>query len=346
MNKKIEIIKDLSNALACPAHEERVIEVAKKHLDKSLILKTDNMLNTEIYSDKFDETKPYIVFDAHMDEVGLMVQSFKANGHISVVTLGGWDLRNLLSQRFKIINNKNEEILAVVASVPPHFASGDAKLSEKDIMLDVGASSIEEIKDLGIEIGQVCVPDSEFVHDEKRGIVFGKAFDDRMGCAVLINTMNKAMEKGYHQVKGILSVQEEVGLRGAEVLKDRIAPDFIIALEGTPADDTLVPLEEAQAILGKGVQVRLMDRSAIMNPKFVAWVKKVADDNKASYQMAVRRGGGTNAGKYHLSRHATSITVLGVPVRYIHSHTGVAKVSDMLSSMDLCEHIMDAKFKK
>lgn len=340
-----DLIIAMSDANGAPGFEGEVLEAAKKHLAKNIEIRVDNMLNAEFTPEGFDGTKPYIVFDAHADEVGMMVQKIKDNGLISVIMLGGWDLMNPISQTYRVIREDGSWIKAVVASVPPHFAGNKADLKEEDILLDIGASSRDEVLASGIDLGCPIVPDTNCDISEE-GIMMGKAFDCRLGCALVVATMNEAVKKGYTQVKGLLSTQEEMGLRGAGVLAERLShADCVICFEGTPADDTILPRSEAQAILGEGPQLRLVDKTAIAHPKFVKKIRQLADEAGLKYQVAVRRGGGTNMGKYQHSTRAIDSSVLGVPVRYIHANTGIAKYEDFLSAMEFAKVILIDYFK-
>ncbi len=333
--KIVKTLEAMSNIYGISGHEEEVIEVAKQHLDKKLNVTSDPMNNTVISLDGFDKTKPYIILDGHLDEVGLMVQAIKNDGLMKVVTIGGWQLENLLTQSFMVKTTNGDYVRGTIASIPPHFKKGGGKLAEDDILFDVGATSKQEVLDMGIELGAPMVPDTKFEYNEKNDSLMGKAFDDRLGATVVIELMNYVAEKGYTQVVGLLSAQEEVGLRGAKVLAQNFEAEYCLCVEGTPADDTVMPAELSQGALNKGVQLRLRDGSAIINAKYVNEVINKAKEHNITYQIAVRRGGGTNAGAYHMNKSATPAVVLGIPARYIHSHMAVSKLHDMMCAYEL-----------
>ncbi len=342
MEKKLlETLELMSNVYGTSGHEDEVIELVKKLTDERLTVKSDPMNNTVIMPKGFDENKPFIILDGHLDEVGLMVQAIRNDGLMKIVTLGGWQLENLLSQSFMVKTKSGKYVRGVVASIPPHFKTGDSKFTEQDILVDVGVTSKEEVLAMGIELGAPMVPDTVFSYNEMNDIMMGKAFDDRLGSSIVIELMNYIAEKGYTQVLGLLSAQEEMGLRGARVLAQRYEAEFGLCFEGTPADDTVVSPEFSQGALGKGVQLRLKDGSAIINPKLVNHAIEVAKENNVNYQVAVRRGGGTNAGAYHLNRVATPTIVLGVAARYIHSHIAVSKLDDMHNAYKLGKLLID-----
>ncbi len=346
--ESIKIIEAMSNATGAPAFETSVLATAKNLIDSSYQYDVDMMNNAVITAPEFDADKPYIAVDGHLDEVGLMVQAITAKGLLKVINLGGWDIKNLCAQKMRIVMPDGSFIKGIVSSVPVHFLSPekrDKTPAIEDILVDVGASSKAEVEAMGIEIGLPMVPDSEFEYQAASDVMIGKAFDDRIGCSLVIDSLNYAKEQGYKQLLGVLSTQEEVGLRGSGVTANRIAPKAMIVFEGTPADDTFTPAEEAQAVLTKGVQIRIMDSSTIANPRLIKKVREIAEKTGIKHQFAVRRGGGTNAGSYQLKQSHIPSVVLGVPVRYIHSHYGIAKLEDYQAAKDLAAAMIEAFHK-
>ncbi len=342
--KSLEIIEMMSNANGPSGFEGQVVQSAKRALDDQLTVKTDMMNNCTITMPAYDENKPLIMLDGHSDEVGLMVQSITSAGLLRVIAIGGWDIKNLISQKMRLMLDDNKIIKGVVLSVPVHFLSADArnKMPEiQDVLVDVGAKSRQEVLNLGIKLGTPMVPDTVFEHQLANDVIIGKAFDNRLGCSLVIDTMNRCLKENYHQVTGTISTQEEVGLRGAKVVGNITKADLAIVFEGTPADDTFVFDGEAQSIIGGGVQIRLADNSMIANPRFAKKVLEIAEKMGVNYQVAVRRGGGTNGGAYHLAQKGIPSVVLGVPTRYIHSHYGIAKLQDYYATRDLAMAIID-----
>ncbi len=342
--KSIEIIEMLSNANGPSGFESQVVQRAIGALDDRLEAKVDMMNNYTITMPASDDSKPLILLDGHSDEVGLMVQSITSNGLLRVIAIGGWDIKNLIAQKVRLMLDDNKTIKGVIASVPVHFLSADArnKLPEiKDILVDVGAASRQEVLDLGIKLGTPMVPDTVFEHQLENDVIIGKAFDNRLGCSLVVDTMNSCLAENYHHVSGAISTQEEVGLRGAKVVGNTTKADLAIVFEGTPADDTFIGDGEAQSILGSGVQIRLADNSMIANPRFAKKVLEIAEKAGINHQVAVRRGGGTNGGAYHLAQKGIPSIVLGVPTRYIHAHYGIAKLQDYYAAKELAMAIID-----
>lgn len=290
--------------------------------------------------------KPVVLLDAHMDEVGFMVQSITSNGLAKLVPLGGWVEHNVPAHIFHIRTRNGSTVRAVTASKPPHFLSAaerQAPLSLDSILLDAGVSSREQALALGIEPGCPVAPEAAFSYNEATGFALGKAFDCRLGCACLVE-LARALHGARLAVDAVaaFSTQEEVGLRGAKVTAEKLRPRLAICLEGTPADDNFTAPDEAQGALKKGVQIRFRDGSMVAHPGLVAFARRVAEENNIPHQCAVRTGGGTNGGSIHLAPGGVPTLVLGIPVRYAHTHYGYSAAADVDAAIALTCAILRA----
>lgn len=335
--KAYALIEAMSNANGVAGFEKEVARVAMSHLNSDLVAKRDHMNNVFI-TPKKSSGDIKILLDGHLDEIGLMVQAITDKGLLKVIALGGWDPRNLLSQKMRLVTDDGVVLKGIVASKPPHFmseAERNQAVKIDALLVDIGVSSKEDAEALGVRIGLILVPDVTFEVQTGTKTMIGKAFDNRLGCCLVVDTINEATEKGYEHVLGSLSVQEEVGGRGAEVVGNQTEADLVIVFEGTPADDTFMPASEAQGVVGKGVQIRHADNTMISHPGFTALAVKVAKERGIPYQEAVRRGGGTNGATYHIKGKGLPCIVLGVPVRYIHSHYGIATFKDYEAAREL-----------
>jgi endoglucanase len=164
-----------------------------------------------------------------------------------------------------------------------------------------------------------------------------KAFDNRAGMALILQAMGAMAEISHpNTVWGVGTVQEEVGVRGAQTAGFTVEPDAAIVVEGTPADDFPgIGEDERQGALGKGVQIRVLDPSAIMNREFTRYVEDCARQADIPHQVAVRKSGGTDARAIHLHRRGVPTVVLGIPARYIHTHNSMISLKDYLSALQL-----------
>ena len=342
----INLIRDLTNAFGPTGFEDDVVEVIKKY-GQAFQLEVDAMNNVIARLAKNTGKKPVIMLDAHTDEVGFMVQAITSKGLLSIVNLGGWDVTNIPAHKFLIKNRNNEFITGISTSKPPHFQTDvekqNSKLNLTEIFIDVGATSRQEVmEDFGIQIGDPVAPKVAFEYHQKNDILLGKAFDNRLGCVCILETMKALLTKQLNvEVIGGFAAQEEVGMRGAQVTSQLISPDLAIVFEGSPADDVYYDEFKAQCSLKKGVQIRHFDQSYVSSPTFINYAKQLADDNHIKYQSAVRSKGSTNAGKIHLTNQAVPVLVLGIPSRYAHTHYNYCALEDIEATIALAIKVIE-----
>ena len=339
----ISLLRELADAHSAPGFEEEVRSVFVRELNEIGEISTDGLGSVFCESGE----GPRVLVAGHMDEVAFRVQSVTPEGFIKFVALGGWWPHTLLAQRVAITTENGEKILGVVASKPPHFlpeAERSRVLSISDMFIDVGASSRADLdENYGVQIGDPVVPVSAFTAMHGDDLFMAKAFDNRVGMACTIQAA-KILSRQNHPNTLIAcgTVQEELGVRGATTAARKAGPDVVIVLEGTPADDTPgFSQNAAQGAVGQGVQIRLQDPTAMMNPALVDLAVKLAKKNKIPHQMAVRDSGGTDARAFQLSNLGVPTIVLGVPARYIHSHNSIIDVRDYLAMLDLTVALVD-----
>lgn len=340
----LQMIKKLTDSFGPPGFENETADIAKEYASNYNVYK-DYMQNLFInYSENPD--KPVVMLDAHLDEVGFMVQSITSNGLLKIVPLGGWVANNVPAHSFLVKNSDGEIHRAVSTSKPPHFSSrSDPKELDinEDIMLDLGVTCREDVINIfKVSVGDPVVPEVYFDYNEKTKIMFGKAFDNRLGCCCVLEVMKRLADKnlGVH-VTGALSSQEEVGTRGAKVAANRIKPALSITFEGTPADDLYFDKYTAQGVLGEGCQIRHRDSGMVSNPQFIKFAKEIGAQNNIKMQFAVRKAGSTNAASIHLANNGCPCLVIGVPSRYAHTHYGYAHMDDLNAAVDLAVKVIE-----
>ena len=332
----IERIKALSDAFGPSGFEDDVAALVRSELEGYETF-TDHMTNVRCEKEPGSE-KPRVMFDAHMDEVGIIVQAVKPNGTLRFLPLGGWSPLCFPSSPFLIRNRDGRDIPAVAGIKPPHFMSKEERraLPEiSDMILDIGAVSKEEVENLGIGIGSPGVPDVQCRYDEERQLFYGKAFDDRIGVACAIEALNRLKDEELPcNIQGSFSVQEEVGERGVRSNAEALKPDVMICFEGCPADDTFSQDYMIQAGIGRGPMLRHMDVSMITNWRFQKLALDTARENNIPVQESVRSGGGTNGAMVNMTYGVPAI-VIGVPVRYIHSSNCYCTLEDYENAVRL-----------
>ena len=345
----IKEIEALTNAFGPSGFEEEVIcEV--KNWCQGLDVKNDAMYNVYATMKNRKEGRPVIMLDAHLDECGFMVQSILENGLLSILMLGGFHLTSLPAHSVIVRTRSGEKHRGITTSKPVHFLTpaqrNDNSLDIEDILVDVGASSREEAMEVyGIRPGDPIMPDVNFEYHEANGIMYGKAFDNRLGCVSIIETMQALKDEADRlavDVVGAFAAQEEVGTRGATVTAQQVQPDLAIVFEGSPADDFFFRPGLAQCSMKGGVQIRHMDNSYISNVEFIRLAQEVGDRCGIKYQDAVRRGGSTNAGKISLTGKAVPVLVLGIPSRYVHSHYNFCAAEDVDATVRMAVEVIRA----
>ncbi|MCX7013508.1 MAG: M42 family metallopeptidase [Candidatus Sumerlaeota bacterium] len=336
MDSSIALLRELSEADGPPGFEDEVRAIFRRRLSSICDIRQDR-LGSLLCEKRGTAERPRILLDCHMDEVGFMVRLITKEGFLRFLTLGGWTGHVLSAQRVRVATAAGK-VEGVIGSVPPHFLSADKRskaVSVDELAIDVGASSRDEAESWGIRLGAWIAPATAFARMKDGKHLLGKAFDNRVGCALCIETLELAAG-APNTLIGSGSAQEEVGSRGATTAALTAEPDLAIVLEGPPADDTPgLRREESQGALGRGVQIRAYDPSMIANPRLFEFARSVAEEENTPHQIAVRTSGGTDASKIHVSRHGVPSIVLGVPVRYAHSHQGVMHVDDYLAARAL-----------
>lgn len=343
--KSVEMLMDFTNANGVSRFELGLVNVAKKHLRSDLSTDVDRMNNLRI-AKKDEQNKPLIYLDSHSDELGLMVQSITSRGLLRVSNIGGWEAKNLLAQKFRMLNKKGEVIKGIVSTIPVHFltqAMRDHTTTIEDLLVDVGVNTREEALELGIYVGMPMIPDIEAEYFERNGgVIMAKSLDNRVGCSLVADVMNSDYCREKYEVRGFMASQEEIGARGAEIIANtQPRPEMVIVFEGAPSDDGHVALDEAQTISGGGVQIRLKDNGMYSDPAIAHLAIEIAQKHSIPYQVMVRSGGSTNGARYHA--HGVPSLVLSVPVRFAHSSNCIAKMDDYEAAYQLAmlfiEHV-------
>lgn len=336
----IDLLRDLANAQAAPGFEDEVRTLFVEHLKDCGDISTDGLGSVFCEMSQASEG-PRILLTGHMDEVAFRVQNISPDGFIQFAALGGWWPHTLLAQRVVVRTRSGQKILGVITSKPPHFLPESERSSVLPIeamFIDVGATSRGDLeRNYGVDIGDPIVPLSDFTQMHVPHLLMAKAFDNRVGMAAAIQASKILSEKSHpNTLIACGTAQEELGVRGATTAAVKAQPDVAIVLEGTPADDTPgFNKSSSQGLVGQGVQIRLQDPTAMMNPALVDLAVTVARENQISHQLAVRTSGGTDARAFHLAGTGVPTIVLGVPSRYIHSHNSIIDVNDYLAMLEL-----------
>lgn len=341
MNEQtLQLFKTLTEMPATSGFERSIRQYMEAQMGKY----TDHFVRDRLGSSfavlEGNSSGPKVMVAGHMDEVGFMVTQIRPNGTLKFHALGGWSNAVLQAQTVRVITETGE-LPGVIGSIPPHLMKVDNPgfSSIDQLFIDVGADNADHARMLGIVPGQQVVPASPFtpLADPKK--IMAKAWDNRYGVGLAIQLVEEIYKSGGpSSLPNTLycgaTVQEEVGLRGAETAAHTIAPDVFYALDCSPAGDAHGD-SSSMGQLGKGVLLRILDRTMVTNRGMVEFIRDTAETHKIPYQYFVSPGG-TDAGSVHMSGRGVPSAVIGVCARYIHTSASILHTDDY----DAAKHLL------
>jgi len=342
--REIELMKKMMEAFGPSGFERKINELVKEEVESF----TDEILSDKLGTVAFtlEGDGPKVLLAGHTDEVGFIISSITDNGYLTFNPLGGWWDQVLLAQKV-VVRGKKGDLVGIIASKPPHILPMDERkkmVEKKDMFIDIGASTKKEVEEAGIRIGDPVVPWSPFSVIRDGKIAMGKAFDDRIGTFVIMEAMRRFKEQGIthpNKIIGAATVQEEVGLRGAQTIAQTVNPDVSIVLEVDIAGDVPgIKPHEAATKMGEGPGLITYDRSMIPNQPFKEFVIDTAKQAQIPLQLSQMSGGGTDAGRIHVNASGCPTVVLTVPTRHIHSHVGLLSLKDAENAIRLLVELL------
>ncbi len=308
-----------------------VIEEVRPLVDS---LETDNLGNViTLKKAKNNPSGKKVMIAAHMDEIGFIVTHIDDQGFVRFHTLGGFDPKTLTAQR--VIVHGSKDLVGVMGSKPIHVMSPEEKNKPariEEFFIDLGMTK-EEVEQY-VSIGTPVTRERSLI--EMGNCVNCKSIDNRVSVFILIETLKQLSDFPY-DVYGVFTVQEEVGLRGANVAAHKLNPDFGFGLDTTIAYD--VPGARAYekiTELGKGTAIKIMDSSTIADYRMVAFLKKTADDHQIKWQPEILTAGGTDTAPVQRTGKNGSIAgAISIPTRHIHQVIEMAHKEDIKASIQL-----------
>ena len=334
MSINTELLNKICTTPGTSGFEQRIRAVVLEEL-KGLTdeVEMDNMGN--IYAIKKGKSDKRVMVGAHIDEIGFIVTHIDDKGFIRFHTLGGFDPKTLTAQR--VIIHGKKDIIGVMASKPIHVMTPDERnkiAKTSDYFIDTGLSA-EEVKEL-VEIGNPITREREFI--EMGNCVNGKSLDNRLAVFILIETLKKLKGKEIpFDLYGVFTVQEEVGIRGANVSSMLINPDFGFGLDTTIAFDLPGAAEHEKITkLGEGTAIKIMDAATICDYRMVDFMKKTADKHNIKWQPEILTAGGTDtAGIQRMTEGGSIAGAVSIPTRHLHQVIEMANKDDIQGSIDL-----------
>ncbi len=337
----VKMLEDLTNSFGPAGYEKEVLSKVRSHVQAYADEIMADKLGSLAFVKKGGSERPRVLLAGHVDEVGFVVSGINDQGFLTFAPLGGWFDQVLLSTRV-LVRTQKGDLNGVIAAKPLHLIPPEeaSKVITKDNMfIDIGASSAEEAKTMGVRIGDPVVPCSHFTIMKGGEVAMGKAFDDRVGAAIAMEVVRRLRVEEVHHpnnVYGSATVMEEVGLRGATTIASLVDPDVAIVLEVDIAGDVPgIPAGQAQTKIGKGPSIVTMDATMIPNQALKNLAISVAEENNIPYQLSLVARGGTDAGRIHIHKVGCPSLVIGVPTRHIHSAASIMSLSDVRNAVRL-----------
>lgn len=329
-----KLLAEICKTPGAPGFEQRVRELVLRELEGITDeVQLDNMGN--VYAIKRGTESKRVMIGAHMDEIGFIVTHIDDKGFIRFHTLGGFDPKTLTAQR--VIIHGKKDLIGVMASKPIHVMTDEERnrvAKVRDYFIDTGLT-VEEVKEI-VSIGDPVTREREYI--EMGNCVNSKSLDNRLAVFILIETLKKLKGKKVpYDVYGVFTVQEEVGIRGANVSALNINPDFGFGLDTTIAFDLPgAAAHEMITKLGEGTAIKIMDASTICDYRMVDYMKKIADKHEIKWQPEILTAGGTDtAGIQRMTQGGSIAGAISIPTRHLHQVIEMAHKEDINRSIDL-----------
>lgn len=341
--QRLQLLKEVSEVSGISGHEVEVSRLIQRYLKDDVDrFEFDNLGSTLAYLDG-EEGQPTVLFAAHMDEIGFLISHIEDNGFLRLQNVGGWWGHVIPAHEFIVKTREGKEYLAVTGAQPPHGMSAEARnkvIPLKDMYLDLGVYSKDEVLKLGIRPGDTVTPKQTFAVLNNGKALLGKAWDDRIAVAAGIEVAKNLRKRG-HKVNFVFAgtVQEEVGLRGAQTAAYKVKPDIAFATDVTMSYD-LPGSPKKDTVLGSGAALSLMDSSVIAHRGLFDYVEGIAKKHNIKYTYDMLTGGGTDSGAIHKAYDGVVNMTVSIPCRYFHSHVSIVDYDDYVALVELMTEVI------
>ncbi|CAM3639623.1 M42 family metallopeptidase [Erysipelothrix sp. HDW6B] len=333
----LSMLADFTLTNGISGHEREIAEVYRNWTEDAADDISYDNLGSIIAHKEGVANGPKIMFAGHIDEIGFLVKSIDANGFIRLHPVGGWWPHVLLSQPVTVTTRKGAAYVGVIGSKAPHgmpVAVRNKVMELKDLYVDMGVNSKEELEYLGVQVGDAITPKADFHVLANPNYLMSKAWDNRIGAAISAEVIRQLKEeKTDAHIYSVGTVQEEVGLRGAKTAAQKINPDIAVTIDTTIAQDT--PGEDNRIKLGVGVTLEVMDASYIGHKGLLYYLQDLSDELGIDYQFELLAAGGTDSGEIHKVHDGVITLSISIPTRYIHSHYGIIHRKDYVDTVKL-----------
>ncbi len=343
------LLKELTESHGVPGYESPIRAVVRKYMQPLGELSQDKV-GSVICEQKGEFSLPRVMLAGHMDEIGFMVKHVTKEGFLKFLPLGGWFDQVLLGQRVLIKTGKGD-VTGVIGAKPPHMLTAEERqkvVLRKDMYIDIGATSEAEVKKAGVQPGDPIIPCADFQILANGKTYLAKAFDDRVGVALMVSALQILKERPHpNTIFATATVMEEVGVRGATTSVEVVQPDVAIVLEADIAGDVPgIKPEESSVTLGGGPTVVIYDARMIPNLKLRDLVLECGRNIGINVQLSSLEGGATDGSAIHLFKTGVPTVVMCVPARHIHSHSSIIHRQDYDDALKLLVELVARLDKK
>ncbi len=332
------MLKNLSELIGVSGGEHGISEFIKQQIENEVDEMIEDAYGNLIVR-KVEGKEQKVLLTAHMDEVGFVITGIGKKGLLRFKTIG---INPQVILAKKVVIGKHE-IPGVIGHKPIHQLKDEEKKKipeVRDLFIDIGVSTKEEAQKL-IEIGALGTFDTQF--NESDGIIYGKAFDNRVGCYILIQLIKTT----DFPISYAFTVQEEVGLKGAQIVGHRVSPSITIAVDTTASGEWPIENDAPRyPEIGRGPVITIADRSVICDRNIVSLLEETAQENSIMYQFKKPMIGGTDAGAIHITKRGVKAAVVQTPARYIHSPLSIASRRDIEAGVELLRHSIQRILKE
>lgn len=343
--EKLSFLKEVSEVNGISGNESEVAKLFMKYASPYCDRIEHDQLGCVFAYQDGEKDQPTVMICGHMDEVGFLVARIEESGMLRLHPVGGWWNHVVLAEIMTVKTRDGKEYKGVIGAQPPHGLPPEMRarvLDTKDLYLDMGVKSKDDIEKLGIRVGDTVTPYTEFrvLNDGK--ILLGKAWDDRIGMAIALEVLER-LHKDKHKANYVAvgTVQEEVGLRGARTAAYHVHPDIAFATDVTMSYD-LPGSPNNPTKLGAGVALSIMDGSAIAHRGLFDFVEKIAKEKGIKYTYDMLTAGGTDSGEIHKQFDGIINMTISLPCRYFHSHVSLIDIDDYNAAVDLMTEVVKA----
>ena len=334
-NSSLEFLKRLLETPSPSGFERPIQDVVRRYVsDFADRVTTD--LHGNVIAVKNPDAPLRVMFAGHCDQIGMLVQHIDAEGYIYVQTIGGWDPQQLVGQRMTVWTTSGP-VPAVISRKAIHLLTEEERkqvVKLKDMWLDIGAKDKAEAQEL-VQIGDPVTLELGY-QEMRNNLANSPGMDDKTGLWVCIEALRRASQKKLNcALYAVSTVQEEIGLRGAQTSAFGIDPQIGIAVDVTHATDcpTIEKKQEGDIALGKGPVIY---RGPNMNPRVVERLIAAAKASEIPYQLAASgRATGTDANSIQVTRAGVAAALVSIPNRYMHSAVETISLEDIDRAADL-----------